>query len=79
MTAGSRIPAKEIASALIVLMDFSSLKLRIFRTKAATDGIIPTKPKDVSSPSIEIIRAIVVICMKFPLVFCAYFTKIISK
>ena len=50
----------------------------IFRIIAIIDGIIPTKKKEAIPASMDKIKAIAIICMKFPLVFCAYFTKIVS-
>ena len=75
---GRRIPTTDMARGLTVFIDFSFLTQRIFRINAIIDGIIPTNAKDVSNPNMEIISANTVICMKFILIFCAYFTKIVS-
>ena len=76
MTMGSRIPAKEIAKIRATSMDFSSIMSFMPIINDTSDGIIPTRKNELISPIIEVISAIVVICMKVPSSFCAYFTKV---
>ena len=75
---GKRTPTTEIASDLTVLIDFSFLIHIIFRIIAIIDGIIPTKKKEAIPANMDNINAMAIICMKFPLIFCAHFTKIVS-
>jgi hypothetical protein len=76
MTMGRRIPATEIARILAISMDFSSMISLMPIINDTSDGIIPTRKNELISPIIEIIRAIVVICMKVLSNFCAYCTKV---
>ena len=43
------------------------------------DGNIPTKAKDDRRPSTDNKIVITSNCMKFPLILCAYYTKVILK
>ena len=57
-------------------IDFSLANTQIPRIRVTIQTIPPTRKKDITSPIIETISRIIVICMKGASLFCAYFTKI---
>ena len=78
MIIGNKKPAVDMAMIRTPEIVFSSAltKRYIPQISDTSDGKKPITNKLITSPIIEIKRTIRVICMKVPLIFCAYSTKL---